>query len=350
MKKIFTLLFASVLLLAGCASDYEVLQSYDSVILTADSSNKLAGETITFTVKDNNGTDHTGEARFYADGEEINGNTLSSAELKSFDVVAKYGGLSSEALTVTFGDGSELNFRKRVLIEDYTGTWCGYCTRVAHAIDLVKAQSTDVVTVAIHRPSSNASSTNYDPYNYDSSVLEQTLSAVGYPKGYLNRRTRWSNPEPNNVAQVIGLTQGENPKLGLALIPKVENGNITLDVKASFSKDFTNLKLVVYVLEDGLIYEQHNYTEYYGGVDVIEDYEHNHVLRSCLTDIMGDSISNDQTAIYKTYTRSFNVPVPANVINSAKLEFVAFIVGENGRAINVRSAQTGDIQDFEILE
>lgn len=337
------------MLLTGCSSDYEVLQSYESVILTADSSNKLAGETINFTVKDNNGIDHTADASFYVDGTEATGNTLTSTELRSFEVVAKYGGLSSEPLTVTFGDGSELNFRKRLLIEDYTGTWCGYCTRVAWAIELVKAQTDDVVPVSIHRPSSNQNSANYDPYNYDASTLESTLSAVGYPKGYLNRRTRWSNPEPNNVAQAIALTQGENPKLGLALTPTVANGNISLDVNVKFSKDFTGLKLVVYVLEDGLIYEQHNYTEYYDGVDVIEDWEHNHVLRACLTDIMGDAISSDQTAIYNTFTRSFNISVPTNVTNSDKLEFVAFIVGENGRAINVRSARAGDVQDFETL-
>lgn len=349
MKKIFAILFVSALVFTGCSSDYEVLQSYDSVILTADNSNKLAGETITFSVKDNNGTDHTADARFYVDGVEADGNTLTSDELRSFEVTAKYGSLSSEPLTVTFGDGSELNFRKRLLIEDYTGTWCGYCTRVAYAIELVKAQSDDVVPVSIHRPSSNVSSANYDPYNYDATALESTLSAVGYPKGYLNRRTRWNNPEPNNVAQAIALTQGENPKLGLALSPTVVNGNITLDVNVKFSKDFAGLKLVVYVLENGLIYEQHNYTEYYDGVDVIENWQHNHVLRSCLTDILGDAISSDQTAIYNTYTRSFNVAIPADVANSANLEFVAFIVGDNGKAINVRSAKAGDVQDFETL-
>lgn len=350
MKKIFAPVFAFVLLLAGCASDYEVLQSYDSVILTADSSNKLAGQTITFTVKDNNGTDHTVDAHFFVDGEEISTNTLTSDKLQSYEVKATYGSLDSEPLTVTFGDGSELNYRKRLLIEDYTGTWCGYCTRVAWAIELVRAQSDNVVPVAIHRPSSNPTSANYDPYNYDASTLENTLSAVGYPKGYLNRRTRWSNPEPNNVAQAIALTQGENPKLGLALNPVVKDGNITIDVSAQFSRDFTGLKLVVYVLENGLIYEQHNYTDFYNGVDVIEDWQHNHVLRACLTDIMGDAISSDQTAIYKTYTRSFNTAIPANVANSANLEFVAFIVGENGRAINVRSAHAGDTQEFEILQ
>ncbi len=73
--------------------------------------------------------------------------------------------------------------------------------------------------------------------------------------------------EPDHVAQAIALTQGENPKLGIAMTSAVANGNITLDVNVMFGKDFTNsLKLVVYVLEDGLKHDQHNYTSYYDGV------------------------------------------------------------------------------------
>lgn len=350
MKKIFALLCATLLTLAGCGTDYEILQSYDSVILTADNSNRLVGQTITFTAKDNNGTDHTAEASFFVDGNEINGNTFTSDVIGSHIVTARYGGLTSQELTVSFGDGSDINFRKRVLIEDYTGTWCGWCTRVAYAIELVHAQTDDVVVAAIHRPSSISTSDNYDPFNYDSTELENTLNAIGYPKGFLNRRTRWTAPEPNNINKVIALTQGENPRLGLALTPTVANGTVNLNVNVKFSKDFTNLKLVVYVLENGLVYEQHNYTNYYDGVDVIEDWVHNHVLRAPLTNIMGDAIDNAQTTTYNTFTRTFSVPVPANVTNAANLEFVAFVVDADGNALNVRSAKAGDVQDFEILE
>ena len=49
-------------------------------------------------------------------------------------------------------------FKKRVLIEDYTGTWCGNCTRVSYAIEQVKAQNDKVVTVAIHN--------GHDPFHF----------------------------------------------------------------------------------------------------------------------------------------------------------------------------------------
>jgi hypothetical protein len=50
-------------------------------------------------------------------------------------------------------------FQKQVLIEDYTGTWCGNCARVAYAIERTKEASDRVVSVAIHHGN--------DPYDFD---------------------------------------------------------------------------------------------------------------------------------------------------------------------------------------
>jgi len=349
MKKILALLILTSLAFWGCSSDYTVLESSDSVIITADSSVKRFGDTITFTVRDNNGIEHTNDAVFYVDGVAIQGNKLTSQTVKNYNVKATYYDLTSSNLEVSFGDGSELNFHKRVLIEDYTGTWCGYCPRVAYAIDLVHGQSDDAVTVAIHRPSSDMLSIVYDPYNYDASELEATLNIPSYPKGFLNRRVLWTSPEPNNIAQAIALTQGANPKLGLALKPVINGTNLTVDVSAKFGADFSGLKLVVYVLENGLLYEQHNYTSYFDGVDVLENYTHNHVLRACLTPILGEAVADSQTKLYGTYTKTFNTTLPANITNASNVEFVAFLIGADGKAINVRKAAAGETQDFEML-
>lgn len=353
MKR-FILLFAFIsALLSSCSSDYTILKSVGSVILKPDSSVKLIDGTITFTVSsvtNNESEDITPEAVIYIDGEPITGNTFSSATVGTFEAKAIYAGLESEPVILTFHDGSEINFEKRVLIEDYTGTWCGYCPRVAHAIELVKEETDNAVAVAIHRPTSNEASLNYDPYNYDASELEALLSTVGYPKGYLNRMTLWQSPEPNNLSQAVGLTQGLNPKLGIAITSVVEETTINLDVNVKFGKDFTGsgIKLVVYVLENGLIYDQVNYTSYYGGDHIVHGFEHNHVLRECLTPLLGEAVTGDMT-IANTFTKSFNVPVPANVENAANLEFVAFVTDADGNALNVRSNHPGEDQVFEEL-
>ncbi|AXG73491.1 hypothetical protein DVK85_04285 [Flavobacterium arcticum] len=351
MKKSLFLFFAlASILLSSCSSDYEILKSADSIILTADSSIKIIDESIVFTVKDNDGNDLTEDATIYIDGNTLEGNTFTSSTVGQFTVTAKYFGAESEELPIRFHDGSEVNFNKRVLIEDYTGTWCGYCPRVAFGIEQVKTQSDNVVAVAIHRASLNPNDPSYDPYTFDSTELENFINIPGYPKGLINRLTQWNYPEPNNLNQVIALTQGDNPKLGLAMKSSQDGNNLAIDVKVMFGKDFNNnMKMVVYILEDGLIHEQHNYTTYYDGIDVLEGFEHNHVLRACITPLMGEDIPSNQTTILNTYTRTFNVTVPETVENASKLEFVAFVTDADGNVLNVRSSHPGDEQEFEIL-
>jgi len=334
----------------GCSTDYEVLQSVDAVILKTDGSTKLIGRPVTFNITNTAGDTLTNEAVFYINDVAIEGNTFTSESVGEFNVKATYLGLESDPVMITYHDGSQINFQKNVLIEDYTGTWCGWCPRVSHAIELVHAQTDNTVTVAIHRASLNPNDGNYDPYTFDSTELENVINIAGYPKGLLNRMTRWNSPQNNNISQAISLTQGTNPKLGLAMNGTIANGTITLEVNTLFSKDFEGLKLVVYVLENGLIHEQHNYTEFYNGESVIANFEHNHVLRACLTPLLGEPVSNTDTKAGDIFTKTFNVPVPSTVENAGKLEFVAFMVDANGDAINVRKALQGEAQDFQELE
>jgi thiol-disulfide isomerase/thioredoxin len=348
MKKNLILLFVASLIFAACSKDYDVLPSVGTITLTADSSVKITGENITFTVKDNNGVDFTPEAVILVDDAPIEGNTYTNDVVSTHTVKATYAGLTSEPVTIRFHDGTEVNFVKRALVEDYTGTWCGYCPRVAHSIEEAKAQSDKIVPVAIHRASSNPNSSIYDPYNYDTQELEDFIAVVGYPKGMLNRITQWKFPENENVGQAIALTQGDNPKLGLAISSTVSGNNVSVTVDTKFSKDFSDLKLVVYLLENGLVHEQHNYTDFYGGVSVIADFEHNHVLREPLTPLLGEAVTGATTS-GKVYSKTYSIAMPGNVTNGAKVEFVAFMVDASGNAINVRKAAIGETQTFEEL-
>lgn len=233
-------------------------------------------------------------------------------------------------------------FKKNVLIEDYTGTWCGNCTRVSHAIDLVNAKTDKTVVVAIH--------TGNDPYNFvgiaplKNLILPNTQLAL--PVSRLNRMIIWTVPETINVKQAVDLT-GNNSGLGLAMNSKIENGTLKLDVKINFAQaDYSNLKLVVYLLEDKLIYEQKNYTDYYNAVTPIPNFEHNHVLRNSLTNILGDSIL-ENIAVNQVITKNFNLPVPSNIAIQKNISFVAFVIGQDNKAINVRASKINENQVFQ---
>jgi hypothetical protein len=234
-------------------------------------------------------------------------------------------------------------FTKRVLIEDFTGTWCGNCTRVAWGIENVEAQTDRAVVAAIHYGN--------DPYNYDG---VEPLRAMIYPEFpefplptvRLNRTTVWTAPEYTNTQQALNLT-GNNCGLGLAMNSSISGGNVNLSVNIKFAEDYTNLKLVVYVLEDNLVYNQVNYvSSYEGGANPIPSYDHDHVLRTTLTDILGDPIAGT-TSAGETITRNFSVPVPSQVSNVDNINFVAFVVAGNNATVNARAAHLDENQAFE---
>jgi hypothetical protein len=231
-------------------------------------------------------------------------------------------------------------FKKQTLIEDYTGTWCGNCARVSYAIEKVKEESDKVVSVAIHNGN--------DPYHFVGIEPLKNLispnSELALPQSRLNRTTTWTFPEVNNVQQVVNLTSN-NSGLGLALNSTVTNGTINLDVSVKFAQNYSNLKLVVYVLEDKLIYRQTNYSNFYGAVNPIPNFEHNHVLRASLTNLLGNTLTN--TNYNQTVTTNFTVPIPTKVSNPENMSFVAFVIEENNNVLNVRAAKKNESQVFQ---
>ena len=230
-------------------------------------------------------------------------------------------------------------FTKNVLIEDYTGTWCQFCPRVIYGIQKVETENLKAFPVAIHRGSGGS-----DPYHFAAATaLENYIGLTGYPTAMLNRRQIWNNEtSTSEVKKQIKV----NADLGLALNSTVSGGNINLDVNIKFDANLINLKLVVYVLEDGLIYNQTNSTSYFGGQNPIVNMEHNHVLRACLTDLVnGDALTGTDDGA--TITKNFSIPVPSNVTDASKMSFVAFVIDSSGKAVNVRGALPNVNQNFE---
>lgn len=70
------------------------------------------------------------------------------------------------------------------------------------------------------------------------------------------------------------------------------------------------------------------------------------VCVNCLTDLLGDNIPKEEF-INDVYTVNYEIAVPGNVGNSQNIEVVAFVIDENGKAINVRKANLGEDQGFE---
>jgi hypothetical protein len=230
-------------------------------------------------------------------------------------------------------------FLKNVLIEDYTGTWCQYCPRVLFGLDKVEEEHLDAYPVSIHI----ANNPNTDPYIFPANTLQQAMGVSGLPTAMLNRNILWDNE--TTTTEIKNLIK-PNSDLGIALNSTVASGNINLDVNIKFVENFSGLKLIVYVLEDGLSADQTNATSFFGGINPIPNYEHNHVLRSCLTDLV-NGVALSGTNNGSTITQNFTIPVPSNIANVNNISFVAFVVDSTGRAINVRGAEPNITQTFQ---
>jgi thiol-disulfide isomerase/thioredoxin len=235
-------------------------------------------------------------------------------------------------------------FTKHVLIEDFTGTWCGNCTRVSYSISKVMEQTNKAVAVAIHNGN--------DPYNFDGieplrNQIYPNTTDFPLPTSRLNRTITWVFPEDSNIQQVKNLTSS-NCGLGLAMNSTIANGIISLDVKLKLAQNYSNVRLVVYLLENHLIYDQRNYTNFYGSSNVPDyvDFEHNHVLRNTLTAILGDPIT-EETLFGKTIVKRFSLPVPVVISNPENISFVAFVVDENNTVVNCRDSEVSQNQTFE---
>ncbi len=337
----------SLFIFFGCSKDYTILESVDGLILSSNETTRIINQTTTLNLKKNNGEDVTAEAIFYVNGILLESNTFTKSEIGVYLVEAKYAGFSAtNTLEITYHDGSLVAFKSNVMVEDYTGVWCGNCPRVIEALSQASQQlgtnDNQLIKVGIHRSSSNPTDASYDPYNFDSSSFEPN---GGYPKAFINRKTRWTPLEYNNLGMVVSQTQ-LNKRLGLKIRTVTENNTVKLYVNGLFSDNFNQLSLVVYQLENGLIYDQVNYTSFFNGDDIIQNFQHDHVLKSILSNLSGDLITTSNTGneFLKEYTFSLN-----NVANPDNIEFVAFIINNVGEVLNARSIKINENQEYQFL-
>ena len=319
-----------------------------SISITSNPTSIDAGGVLNFVCLGNNGSSVTATSTFYVNGTAITGSSFTTTTAGTLDIFATHVNSLGETLTsptIQVVVNNVINFNKRVLIEDFTGTWCQYCPRVSYAIELVNAQTSDATIVAIHRYNSSI-----DPFNFSGATdLEDQIGLSGYPTAMLNRTTEWNYPETatTSISQAVNLTSWVNPNLGVAMETTTSGNTSTVNVKVKFGKNFSNLKLVVYALEDNLIYNQTNSTSYYGGANPIVGFEHDHVLRAVLSSsILGETITGS-TNLNDEFSKSFTYNIPANV-NASNVRFVAFVIDSSNKALNSREAGPNETQSFEI--
>lgn len=289
-----------------------------------------------FQVLDSNEEDVTGQAKLFINNTEIEGSNFQPNSYGTYTLVAKYEDFTSESLTIEAKQYAT-SFTRKVLIEDFTGTWCGWCPRVSYGIEQVEKQTDKAVITAIHRGS--------DPYHFGESNIGD-LDENSYPTAKLNRKTPWDYPEPSNVDQVLNFTNLSSD-LGLGISSEIVGNKINLEINIGFLKSFQNLKFVVYLVEDRLYFNQTNYTNYYNGAATLVNFEHNNVLRKVVTNLFGDTIPQEYMTTNGVFTKSFNIDIPVIINDTNALKLVAFVVDSSGKVINVQKANINTYKNFD---
>ncbi len=300
------------------------------------------GDTADFTVigTDAGGNEYTitDSATLTVNGNAITGSRFMTLTTDDLVVTADKDGITSDVFNLPVTDETAPGtFQRTVSIIDATGGWCGWCTRVSYGIELVEAATDKAFIVAAHTgdPMQNSFST---------ALIAQVNPGGSYPTAVLNGTTEWTYPEPSNVAQATNLASGTT-SLGLSVNSLLKGNELEVYVSTAFAQSTAGAKLVVMILEDGIVASQANYTSYYGAADPISQFVHNHTLRHSITNVLGDAIPN--IAGGTKNEEVFSIPVPSTVNNANEMSILALIVAADGKVLNVNGAHVGVDKDFQ---
>ena len=220
---------------------------------------------------------------------------------------------------------------KRILLEEFTGSWCGWCPRGIWAIEqLEEKYPGQFITASIH---------NGDPMVTpwgDSIQAGKLLSTItGYPDGWLQRRVYGTKLSIDAASWDTAMTR----LMAEPAVAGVTVANVTFDpatrmlsatVNVKFEVDQTGpFRINMYVVEDSVsgpantTWDQHNYLTNRAGYEdnpffdkpaVVPNYQHMHVLRAVLGNVTGIAgVIPDAATAGSTYSQTFTYKLPDNI-------------------------------------
>ena len=303
----------------------EVILSVDKNTLTADGK-----DIITFTVM-HAGIDVTADAiiRSVMDGQTLDGNTFSTSKAGTYAFEASYGKYVSKLITVVAQStsGTVSNFVRRICAMEFTGTWCAMCPAGMTRLNYLISSSYEGI---VYLMSFHVDGTSADPMTIEqSSILSRKFAISGYPSCVVDMRGTMGLSENYSVMRAIFNESLEKypAHCGVA-ISSVYNevdseAKVTVKVTSEKTADY---RLVLYVVENGLKYQQNDGGNY-------RDYTHNHVVRKLLSaSVEGDKLG--QIAEDKEEVKEYTVALD-DTWKAENLSFYALVMDENGYVNNL---------------
>ena len=204
---------------------------------------------------------------------------------------------------------------RNVILEEFTGRGCGYCTdghRIANQI--MAANPGRVWAINIH--AGGYAQTSYpNMITTDGNTIHGGFSISGYPTGVVNRTTAagqdrgaWSGQASTQLNQA-----SECNIAGIARInPDTRVATIDVEVYYTGNSAYDENYLTVAMLQDSILGSQSDYGNYNPTQWLNGQYVHMHILRDVITtSAWGDPIS--PTTQGTLITRTIEYPIPETI-------------------------------------
>jgi len=197
-----------------------------------------------------------------------------------------------------------------VLLEEGTGTWCGFCP---YGADSVKAMLRDypgrVIAIAYH-----GGSTSEPMHTPHTDFWTDVVGLTGWPNGSVNRivfdgESRAAMSRSLWRERIVEVMQTRRSPISIRVTDKSYDAvskQVEISVEVFFHRGFDQpLRLNIAQLQDQMNYTQSLYPAS-GGVEKLFPYYHDHVLRQVIPGDAGEVISSgaavaSQSTVSKTF-------------------------------------------------
>jgi Outer membrane protein Omp28 len=228
-----------------------------------------------------------------------------------------------------FGGFSFAQSIQKVLIEEHTGAWCGYCPDGALILHDVLTQHPNAIAAAVHNGDGM--------YNSIGGVI-QGFYSPSYPQATINRNGAPVSRGTWNAAVTSALQK--SPVVAISIDSAgydVGTRKLKVKLKATFLRDTMGLlRFNMYLTEDGVTgtgasFDQANYSNgtvgspLYGLGNPILNYTHNHVFRDALGGAWGtNNFIADSVYAGEDYFITYTKTLPA-AWNPANMHIIGMV-------------------------
>jgi thiol-disulfide isomerase/thioredoxin len=248
-------------------------------------------------------------------------------------------------------------FSRKIVMEEGTGTWCGWCVRGIETIERTKQSYPDnFIAIALHTSDEMSGAINYDP------IIN---IFTGFPQCIFNRSQSGTSSVSLWSAQDAVETMKDNAIAKIEATArysdaKMSKVSVTTTTTFGFSQTNANFRIAYVVLEDKVgPYEQYNYYsgDSYSSTDYMYEWTQKEstvkvVFNDVARGIYGSSDGVDgsiPTTIEESqaYKYEYEFSLPTNISNKKNIRIVTLLInGETGEIEN--ADETPITSEYEI--